>query len=217
MNKRQTAAKTTKRKLITTALEMIKEHGFDAVNVEDITQRAGVAKGTFYTYFKRKEDIVLEISRTPFSEIAEELAMLQNWPLPAKLTHYFHRFMECVESCGIHICRQWTRDVLDPTHTPKNKDGKKWEYDCEMLQNILTAAVKNGELKADTPIETLTYIIICELYGMMTSWCMSDGKFEPLDWTDKFCSLQLSKLIFPYLTTPQTQKQETQNANSKIE
>ena len=217
MNKRQTAAKTTKRKLITTALEMIKEHGFDAVNVEDITQRAGVAKGTFYTYFKRKEDIVLEISRTPFSEIAEELAMLQNWPLPAKLTHYFHRFMECVESCGIHICRQWTRDVLDPAHTPKNKDGKKWEYDCEMLQNILTAAVKNGELKADTPIETLTYIIICELYGMMTSWCMPDGKFEPLDWTDKFCSLQLSTLIFPYLTTPQTQKQETQNANSKIE
>ena len=73
MNKRQKSAVETKRKLISAGLELIKEKGFDAINVEDITKKAGVAKGTFYVYFKRKEDIVMEISRTPFGEIAEEL------------------------------------------------------------------------------------------------------------------------------------------------
>lgn len=199
MNKRQLAARETKRKLITKALELIKEKGFDAINVEDITRKAGVAKGTFYTYFKRKEDIVLEISRTPFSEIADELENMKNLKIIDKLTHYFHRFMECVESCGIHVCRQWTRDVLDPNNVPENKDGQKWGYDVNMLKTILENAIKNRELKRNTPIELLTYIIISELYGMMTCWCMSDGKFEPLEWTDKFCKIQLRTMFEPYI------------------
>ena len=199
MNKRQISALEKKHRLITAGLDLLKSKGFDAINVEDITQKAGVAKGTFYTYFKRKEDIVLEISRSPFGEIAKELENMDNMLITEKLTHYFHRFMECVESCGIHICRQWTRDVLDPNNVPENKDGKKWEYDTDMLKNILRNAIDNGELKKDTPLETLTHIIISQLYGMMTCWCMSDGKFEPLEWTDKFCRLQIDAVIGKYI------------------
>ena len=200
MNKRQLCAQETKRKLISTALELLKEKGFDAINVEDITKKAGVAKGTFYTYFKRKEDIVLDISRVPFGEIAQELQKMSDLKLIDKLTHYFHRFMECVESCGINTCRQWTRDVLDPNNVPENKDGQKWKYDYEMLRDILANAVNTGELKKDAPVELLAHVLICELYGMMTCWCMSDGKFEPLDWTQKFCEVQLSQIFSQYIT-----------------
>lgn len=200
MNKRQAAALETKRKLIAAGLELLKEKGFDAINVEDITKKAGVSKGTFYTYFNRKEDIVLDISRVPFGEIAEELQKMEGLVITEKLRHYFHRFMECVESCGINVCRQWVRDTIDPASVPDNKDGQKWKYDFEMLKNILEDAVSNGELKADTPVELLTHLIISELYGMMTCWCMSDGKFEPLDWTDRFCKIQLRVIFKPYLT-----------------
>lgn len=199
MNKRQTSAQKTKRKLITAGLELIKEKGFDSINVEDITKKAGVAKGTFYIYFKRKEDIVLDISRVPFGEIAEELEKMEGLSITEKLQHYFHRFMECVESCGINVCRQWTRDVLDPNNVPDTKDGQKWNYDFEMLKNILRDAVLSGELKKDTPVELLTHIIISELYGMMTCWCMSDGKFEPLEWTGQFCRIQIDAIFKQYL------------------
>lgn len=199
MNKRQIAAIETKRKLISTALELLREKGFEAINVEDITKKAGVAKGTFYTYFKRKEDIVLDISRVPFGEIVEELKTMKEMPIIEQLQYYFHRFMECVESCGINTCRQWTKDVLDPKNVPDNKDGKKWYYDFTMLKEILEEAVKNGELKEETPIELLTHIIISELYGMMTCWCMSDGQFEPLEWTGKFCKVQLEAVFRPYI------------------
>ena len=200
MTNRQNAALQTKRKLIAAALELIKRNGFNAINVEDITREAGVAKGTFYTYFKRKEDIVLEISRAPFAEIAAELEAMRSLPLIEKLTHYVRRFMQCVQFCGIHICRQWTRDVLDPNEVPENKDAQKWQYDVDMLQNILKNAVQNGELKKNTPIDLFTHILICQMYGMMTCWCMSDGKFDPLDWTDRFCAAQLPALFGPYLT-----------------
>ena len=199
MNKRQTSAQETRRKLVTAGLELLKEKGFDAINVEDITKKAGVAKGTFYIYFKRKEDIVLDISRVPFGEIAEELQKMEGLTITEKLPHYFHRFMECVESCGINVCRQWTRDVLDPNNAPNTKDGQKWKYDFEMLKGILEKAVSNGELKENTPVELLTHIIISELYGMMTCWCMSDGKFEPLDWTERFCEIQIDAIFKQYI------------------
>lgn len=196
MNKRQKSAAETKRKLITAGLELIEEKGFDAINVEDITKKAGVAKGTFYIYFKRKEDIILEISRTPFGEIANELKKMENAELFEKLRHYFHRFIEQVEFCGIQVCREWIRNVIDPNNVPETIDGKKWFYDYEILENIL----KNSpELKESTPIGLLTHIIISELYGMMLCWCMSDNKFQPLDWTDKFCEIQLKQIFKPYL------------------
>ena len=196
MNKRQISAQNTKKKLITTALKLIKEKGFDSINVEDITKASNVAKGTFYTYFKRKEDIVLEISRTPFGEIADEIEQMENAELFDKLRHYFRRFMEQVEFCGIQICREWIRNVIDPNNVPETMDSRKWFYDYEMLESIL----KNSkELKEDTPIELLTHIIISELYGMMLCWCMSDGEFEPLDWTNRFCDVQLTAIFEPYL------------------
>ena len=196
MNKRQKSAVETKLKLISAGLELIKEKGFDAINVEDITKKAGVAKGTFYTYFKRKEDIVMEISRTPFGEIADEIEQMENAELFDKLRHYFRRFMEQVEFCGIQISREWIRNVIDPNNVQETMDSKKWFYDYEMLESILKNA---KELKEDTPIESLTHIIISELYGMMLCWCMSDGKFEPLDWTDRFCDVQLTAIFKPYL------------------
>ena len=67
MNKRQQSAARTKKKLINAARTLLKEKGLSAINVEEITKTAGVAKGTFYVYFKKKEDIILEYSRLPWS------------------------------------------------------------------------------------------------------------------------------------------------------
>lgn len=107
--------------------------------------------------------------------------------------------MECVEFHGINICREWIKDVIDPNNINNSQDGQKWVYDFEMLKEILENAVQNNELKKDTPIELLTHLIISQLYGMMTCWCMSDGKFEPLDWSDKFCKIQLNSILKEFL------------------
>ena len=57
MNNRQLAALETKRKLMEAAQKLICEKGLNDTSVEQITETAGVSKGTFYTYFKKKEDI----------------------------------------------------------------------------------------------------------------------------------------------------------------
>jgi AcrR family transcriptional regulator len=44
--------------LIATASRLFRQNGFSAVSVEDIVAATGVAKGTFYLYFKTKADVV---------------------------------------------------------------------------------------------------------------------------------------------------------------
>lgn len=43
--------------LLDVAFELCRSHGFEAMSVEQVTQAAGVAKGTFYHYFGSKADL----------------------------------------------------------------------------------------------------------------------------------------------------------------
>lgn len=52
---------STKEQLVASAKELIAEKGYTDTKIEDITKHANVAKGTFYVYFKTKEDIFIEI------------------------------------------------------------------------------------------------------------------------------------------------------------
>jgi len=49
---------STIEKLIYVAQQEFAKKGFVNTTVEDITQKAGVAKGTYYLYFKTKEDVI---------------------------------------------------------------------------------------------------------------------------------------------------------------
>ena len=199
MSKRQENALKTRRKLIDTAENLLKTNGFNALCVEDITKSAGVAKGTFYVYFKHKEDIVSEICRGYFKQIENKLSEMTDADLIEKLSVYFDNFMRAVELYGINICREWIRSAIDPKTAPDYTDISKWQYDIIMLTNILNKAIENKELKKDAPVELLTHIIISQLYGMMTCWCMSDGVFEPTDWTENFSKIQLKAIMNNYL------------------
>lgn len=41
--------------------ELIRTKGFSETTIEEITSKAGVARGTFYNYFQTKEDLALEL------------------------------------------------------------------------------------------------------------------------------------------------------------
>ncbi len=199
MTKREENAIKTRNRLLKTAENMFKKNGFNELSVEEITKEAGVAKGTFYIYFRRKEDIVAEICRRYLKEIEEQIKELESKDIVEKLTLYNDKFIEAVELYGINICREWIKSAINPKTAFDNNDTSKWQYDFCMLRNILKTAAKSNELKENTPIELLTHLIISQLYGMMTCWCMSDGVFEPKDWTKKFCEVQLKAILNDFI------------------
>jgi AcrR family transcriptional regulator len=60
----------TKESLIEAAIKLFEEQGYHSTKVSDIVREAGVAQGTFYLYFKSKEDMFRYIAETCLDEIA---------------------------------------------------------------------------------------------------------------------------------------------------
>jgi AcrR family transcriptional regulator len=64
----------TKLALRSALLELIKEKGFDAILVEEITERANLGRATFYLHYKDKEDLLLDEFREMASNRVEVLS-----------------------------------------------------------------------------------------------------------------------------------------------
>lgn len=61
----------TRDKLVAAAREIFSRAAFSDVRITDITAAAGVASGTFYTYFDSKEEIFREIAGQVLQEMSE--------------------------------------------------------------------------------------------------------------------------------------------------
>jgi AcrR family transcriptional regulator len=57
------APEVRREELLDLALELCRTQGYEAMSVEQVTQAAGVAKGTFYHYFSSKADLQTQIVR----------------------------------------------------------------------------------------------------------------------------------------------------------
>ncbi|MCW4572918.1 transcriptional regulator, TetR family [Venenivibrio stagnispumantis] len=63
----------TKEKLLISAKKIFSEKGYHDTKVSDIVEDAGVAQGTFYIYFKSKEDIFKELIFSINEKIFKEI------------------------------------------------------------------------------------------------------------------------------------------------
>ena len=50
-----------RKKILDKAWELFRKNGYEETKVEDITRELGVSKGSFYTYFKTKDEVLYEI------------------------------------------------------------------------------------------------------------------------------------------------------------
>ena len=60
MTNRQKQAMTTKRKLLYTAYELIREEGYPALTIRRLCEKSGVSTGAFYHHYSSKEDLIAQ-------------------------------------------------------------------------------------------------------------------------------------------------------------
>lgn len=193
---RQLAAMETKKKLIETAKNIICKKGLINTSIEEITKASGVSNGTFYTYFKRKEDIVFALSDYMFQKLYDE-ALAYNAGIIERLAVYMTSFSEYIENSSLKLCQEWVRNSVDPDIFPDGKN--KLSADISAISGLLNNAIQKGELKKDTPVELLTQTLTDLLYGQMLCWDISGGAYSYKERTAKFCEKILGSIIDPYL------------------
>ncbi len=198
--RRQTEALETRRRILDTALAMIRKGGFHAVSVDAITQAAGVAKGTFYVHFRTKEDLVRECCSVPFDELGRRARASQG-SLTKRLAAFFSDQARLAEEQGLEICREWFRIAVSPEEAVKlGLDA--YGRDRKVILSFLKDAVKGGELTSGAPVNALADLLAARLYGMTATWCMSNGACRPKTQAERFIRLDLPTLLAQFLSNP---------------
>lgn len=62
----------TRKLLIQATLQLVLEKGYDAISIQDITDRADLGRGTFYIHFKDKEEVVWTMFQDLFQDLEQE-------------------------------------------------------------------------------------------------------------------------------------------------
>ncbi len=99
------AKKESKRQsLLSSAYELFLEHGASKTSVGDITERAGVAKGTFYLYFHDKESLLEALC----FQISYDLMLRAHTAMhgQAGLTEFWQKAVFIVDYIIGYFCRE---------------------------------------------------------------------------------------------------------------
>ena len=200
LTNRQKAAMETRKRLLIAARKLLYDKDFSEITVADIAKEAGVAVGSFYVYFKRKEDIVEVLEDYDFYHLAQIVNGMTGKGILDRLAYYCHEFMKGIEDYGLEITRQWIRNNVAPQRMCYSKeDDTKYTFDVSALQSILQEGVTCGLLKPETPVDDLALFINAELYGLMLAWCMSNGAVVGSMKTDDYLHIMLTKALEPYI------------------
>lgn len=199
MTNRQIAAQETKRKIVDAAKKIICDKGLANTSIDEITEACGVAKGSFYTYFKRKEDIIFELSRGMFDEILDN-AKNHSGTFLDKMQVYMTQFAGYIEKSSVKLVQEWIKNVVVPQCVPNGYEKNKLETDITNTTKLLQYGAEIGELKKDCPVTQLAYLITDLLYGQMLCWAMSDGAYSYKERTQRFCETSLRPIFEDYLT-----------------
>ena len=141
------------------------ERGVDATTVDAICAAAGISKGTFYLYFHRKEDLLVEYG----------LQRLRLWrDMLPDLIASKRTFRESVDAILHALVREkaWGREVAGRALLEM---GTSWEglpvaAPHKLIEPLVELAQARGELRRDIPSDALSHFILRSILGALRDW-----------------------------------------------
>jgi AcrR family transcriptional regulator len=179
---RQARRSERREAILAAALEEFSARGFAATRLDDVAQRAGVAKGTIYLYFRDKESLFQELVRAMLSPLVGviEAAPLRDLPIRAVAEMIIDVFVN-----DIYGTRR--KDVIRLTLAEGPRFPKIAEFYYReviarvlpVMRGLLRRAVDRGELGHDALARFPQLLVAPALVAVM--WSGLFDRFEPLD------------------------------------
>jgi len=181
--RRERRRQETHSRIFDAAMRLFAQRGFANTPVEEITEAADVAKGTFFNYFPTKESILEALAERQIGVIkaAEEKALAVRSVRPV-LREMIHRLAD--KPSGSQLLVRSLIGVALTTNTLSKFLGRGLELGRNHLANIMWRGQELGEVRSDfTPLE-LARVMQHAMFGANMVWSIS-ARSNLDEWLDK--------------------------------
>jgi len=147
--------------------KLFTERGFNASSVKDITDAAGVPKGSFYNHFRSKEALAAEIV-TAYGNGTTDRAVLTNANVPAltRLKKHFaalnEYFSRCNEGC---LVGKFMAEVSDDTPQLRENLIGVLSLWGEQISSAIADGQRQGSIRKDLKADDLAAFLIDSYEG----------------------------------------------------
>lgn len=136
MGLRELKAERTRASLHAAVLELAEEHGFEAVTIEQVADRAEVGVSTLYRYFPNKDAILLDPVERDVGALAAALrARPQEEPQDLALGHALEEYLSAATADHAHLTR--LRAQLDRAPGPRARLWDLWNQQRALLEDAI--------------------------------------------------------------------------------
>lgn len=171
MSVRENKKKKTKRAIFESAITLFNEQGFDKTSIALIAEKAGVGKGTVYSYFPNKKSILLGFCEFEFERIHQQLVERSNRNtsvLEQMLTIYMTEFN--LLSQKPEFGRLYLRESLFPEDVDVSSITQVEDRYFDLLFPVLEKGKKCGELRKDLDPLYITGHFYSLFVLVMSAW-----------------------------------------------
>lgn len=186
---------STKSRIVKAAWNLFYKNGYDETTVEDIITASKTSKGTFYHYFKSKEGLLNTLSYL-FDDKYEELSGIIDPNLSAydKLLFLNHELFYMIEtSINVQLIAYLYSAQLVTKDKRSLSDNKRFYF--QWLQEIIQAALDNGEFKNTSTAEELMHTYAMYERAILYDWSLFHGNYSLSEYSDKLLPSVLDTFV----------------------
>ncbi len=186
LTQRQQQAAETKLKIYRNTISLYQQKPYDTVTIADICEVSGISVGSFYHYFKDKDDVLNQ----GFLSIAQRLSeRIKNISLPPleQLLLIVKFYAECWEEAGFRFMSvSLHNEVLRLISYKNNPERPTYQY----MLTLLEEAFENGSLINGDP-DVVHSDMVRAMKGTCYDWIIRKGCFSLADETERMIQLIL--------------------------
>lgn len=173
-SRRERKKAAIRRRLFEAALELFATRGYESTSVQEICDRADVAKGTFFNYFPSKEHVLLAYHDALKRRLLQALDVAPSSGSEADVRHAFSEWARCVR--GERTLGRTLVRVMFGSDLLLASDAEQDERFLAWLRERIEAGMASGELRAGLDLEVFLSVLLAVLSATTLEWALAESE-----------------------------------------
>jgi TetR/AcrR family transcriptional regulator, transcriptional repressor for nem operon len=178
----------TREKILKAAGALFHEFGYNGTSVQDIVRKADVPKGSFYNYFKSKEQLAIAASDVLYPYALAFLDLRNTSSPVGRLRKYFQltlKEMQSYEYVRGCLVGNFASEITNATPALKKRVTEHLDEATRRIAVVISQAQEMGEMDPEVSTMDLSRFILNSLYGAIFR-SKTDRTERPMKLLQKF-------------------------------